>query len=79
MTPPHTQVPARKVLSLKLRVKRFYTENPTEELTYPGVMEKFSCTKWAARWIVRTLVEDGFIESVHVIRLRTQGIAREPA
>jgi hypothetical protein len=79
MTPPHIQVPPRKVLSLKLRVKRFYADNPEEELTYPALMAKFSCSKWAARWIVRTLVEEGECESVHVIRLRVQGIAKEVA
>lgn len=62
---------------LKERVKRFYADNPSEELTHALLREKFACSKWTAVWILRELVEEGILESVHVIRLRTKGIAKE--
>lgn len=77
MTPPAIQVPPRKVLSLKLRVKAFYRDNPGEELTHQQFRDKFSCSKWTAVWIIRTLIEEGLLESPHVIRLRSEGIAKE--
>lgn len=64
---------------LKERVKRFYADNPSEELTHTLLREKFSCSKWTAVWILRELIAEGVLESVHVIRLRTKGIAKEGA
>lgn len=80
VTPPHTQVPPRKVLSLKLRVRRFFTDHPDEELTAAQFRDKFNCSEATRRWIMVALGgEGGEIESVHVIRLRVKGIAKEIA
>lgn len=66
-------------LGLKHRVKCYFRDNPQEELTHPVLRVKFGCTVATAKWLVATLVEEGLIESVHVIRLRSMGIAREVA
>lgn len=80
MTPPAIHVPSRKVLGLKLRVRRFFAENPDEEMTAAQFRAKFNCTEATRRWIMVSLGgESGEIESVHVIRLRAKGIAKEPA
>ncbi len=60
----------RRELSLKGRVRRFYFDNPTEELTHNMLRQKFGISKWTAVWVLRELVEEGLLESVHVIRLR---------
>lgn len=70
-------IPPRKALNLKFRVKCFFAANPDEELTPTLLREKFGLTKWTGRWVLRELVEEGTLESVHVIRLRTSGIAKE--
>ena len=67
----------RREPGLKARVKRFFLDNPREELTHALLREKFACSKWTAVWLLRELVEEGVLESVHVIRLRTEGIAKE--
>ena len=67
----------RRSLGLKDRVKRFYADNPREELTHASLRAKFGLSKWTAVWVLRELVEEGVLESVHVIRLRTEGIAKE--
>jgi hypothetical protein len=78
MTPPHTSVPPRKVLSLKLRVRRFFADHPDEELTAADFRSKFNCSEATRRWIMVALGgEGGELESVHVIRLRSKGIARD--
>lgn len=64
---------------LKARVKRFYAERPDEELTHASLRAKFGLSKWTAVWVLRELVEEGVLESVHVIRLRSKGIAKEGA
>lgn len=80
MTPPAIQVPPRKVLSLKLRVRRFFADHPDEELTAADFRSKFNCSEATRRWIMVALGgEGGEIESVHVIRLRAKGIAKEIA
>lgn len=77
MTPKAIEVPPRKVLSLKLRVKRFFLDNPDEEVTPAEFRAKWSCTEATRRWLIVALAEEGLLESVHVIRLRAKGIARE--
>jgi len=63
--------------SLVVRVRSYYANNPEEELTYAGVTAKFGCTYETARKVVSALVAVGCLESVHVIRLRTKGVAKE--
>jgi len=63
----------RRERGLKARVKRFYFDNPDEELTHALLRAKFGITKWTAVWLLRELVEEGILESVHVIRLRMKG------
>lgn len=77
MTPKAIAVPPRKVLHLKMRIKRFFAERPDEELSHELIMAKFGCTYRASRWVVSELIEDGLLESVHTIRLRSAGKAKE--
>lgn len=70
-------IPTRKVLNLKYRVKCFFAANPEEELTPAEFRIKFNCTEHARRWLMGELGgEHGELESVHVVRLRTSGIAK---
>lgn len=59
------------------RLRAFYAANPSEELTFLAISIKFSCTLWTARHAVYALVDAGELESVHVIRLREKGMAKE--
>lgn len=77
MTAEAATVPARKTLSLKFRVKCYFEDHPQDELTHAALREKFGMTKWTAVWVLRELVEDECLESVHIIRLRSKGIAKE--
>lgn len=74
-----TRLPSRNTLHLKYRVRCYFDDNPDEELTHAQLREKFSMSKWTAVWVLRELVEEGYMESVHIIRLRSQGIAKEVA
>lgn len=58
------------------RVRQYYESAPEEELTYEAIVLKFGCTLGTARKVVYSLVEIGFLESVHVIRRREKGIAK---
>ena len=60
---------------LGVRIERFFLSNPDEELTYVQIAAKFDCTVCAARWAVKELIKRKDIESVHVIRSRSKGIA----
>lgn len=64
-------------LGVVKRLQAYYKANPDEELSYHAITIKFSCTLWTARRAVYTLVEDGILESVHVIRTRERGMATE--
>ena len=59
------------------RVRRFFVENADEELTYSLMMKKFDLNSNQVHSIVNKLRAKGLLESVHVIRLRTKGIARD--
>jgi len=67
----------QKRKSLRVRVLEFFRDNPTEELTHQLLYAKFGCPKWTAVGVIRELVADGVLESVHVIRLRSAGIAKD--
>jgi hypothetical protein len=56
------------------RLKRFYEDNPEEELTFPDICAKFSCSYGAAAEAVKQLRHLGFLESVSVIRTRKKGM-----
>ena len=58
-------------------MRRFYLDNPAEELTYALIQAKYGCSYRVALYVVETLAEEGLIERVHVIRLRARGIAEE--
>ncbi|MCW1958147.1 MAG: hypothetical protein KIH64_006295 [Mycobacterium sp.] len=59
------------------RIRAFFAANPEEELTFAMLQSKFGCTLWTARRAVYDLIEAGDLESVHVVRRRERGIARE--
>lgn len=77
MTPPHGSLGDVTAPDLKERVRRFYADNPDEELTWPELREKFGCSRHTARWVVRALIEDGFLESERLVRRRALAIAKE--
>ncbi len=56
---------------------QFYTDNPDEELTFADIATKYGCSLWTARTAVYNLQREGVLESVHVIRTRVRGMARE--
>lgn len=56
-------------------VREFFVRNPDEELTYAQMQEKFDLRERYAREIVKDLKDEGFLESLHVIRNKTKGRA----
>ena len=69
--------PACRPPSIYAKVKRYFDDNPEEELTYQILMDKFNITRRVAFKVVYQLADDGLLEHVHVIRLRAKGIAKE--
>lgn len=57
------------------RLEEFFGANPQEELTYADIVVKFGGTYRSAHSAVARLQARGELESVHVIRLRANGIA----
>jgi len=62
---------------VKARIAAFFAANPDEELTRPMLLEKFGVGWQAGDNAVRELRQDGLLESVHVIRLRSKGARRD--
>lgn len=62
--------------SLCCKIAGFFDENPDEELTFQGLSDKFNAPVKTVRNVVAELVQSGKVESVHVIRLPSKGIAR---
>ena len=60
--------------SVVARMKRYFEENPEEELSYPDVCAKFSCSYKAAADAVRQLRYSKLLECVTVIRTRKKGM-----
>lgn len=60
--------------SMTARIRRFFVENPDEEMTYELLAVKFDAPIYTVRDIVKHLREAG-VESLHVIRHRSKGIA----
>jgi hypothetical protein len=68
--------PTYRADSLRGRVAKFFLDNPDEELTYDLGCIKFSCSRSSLEHVVFVLREERIIETVHVIRNRSKGIAR---
>lgn len=77
LQPPPILLIERRGRDLLARVRRYFIDNPREELTHQIILTKFDCNERAARFVVMTLREEGLIESVRVIRNRQAGIAEE--
>ena len=60
--------------SLDKRMRRFFAENPAEELTYADAMVKFACTRREVVKAVWRLKQYDRVENVHIIRApRSEG------
>lgn len=57
------------------RMRRFFVDNPDEEMTFELLAVKFDAPVDAVRSVVRVLREAGVVESLHVIRHPSKGIA----
>jgi DNA-binding Lrp family transcriptional regulator len=57
------------------RIRRFFTDNQDEEMTYELLAEKFDAPIMTVRSIVKELRKEGVVESLHVIRHPSKGIA----
>ena len=55
--------------SLENRIRQFFVNNPSEELTYQDMALKFDCTPNSARNAVGELRKAGMLESLHVVRM----------
>lgn len=60
------------------RLRRFFIENPDEELTRADMVAKFGSSFKNIDASLTALRAEGLLESVHVTRLRTKGIASNP-
>lgn len=59
------------------RIRKFFEENPDEELTYDQFKTKFELTDGGARMVVHRLVyQEGFLERVDVVRRRDKGLSQ---
>lgn len=61
--------------SLLDRVRQFYIDNPTEELTHAQLATKFGCTLKQANYATQYLAGVGLLESVHIVRRPQMGRA----
>lgn len=61
--------------SLLNRVRKFFLENPEEELTPAQLATKFDCSLKQAHKAAQYLRSTGVVESVHVIRRPSVGRA----
>jgi len=57
------------------KVEAFFLENPEEELSLADIMNKLGVNRKALEFALKRLKDEGLIESVHVVRLRSKGIA----
>lgn len=63
--------------SVIARIRMFYRDRPDEELSIPQIAVKFGCKIKTVHKALQELKAEGEIESVHVVRRRSNGIARE--
>jgi hypothetical protein len=61
---------------VKARMAAFFRRNPDEELTFEQAILKFEANNNTMRQGVQELVREGLLESVHVVRLRSRGVAK---
>ena len=59
----------RDKLGIPERLRRFFADNPFEELSVDDVATKFGCQKGTAEHAVATLRQVGLVERVSVYRL----------
>ena len=78
----------RDKLGVPERLRRFFADNPFEELSVDDVAVKFGCQRGTAEHAVATLRQDGLVERVSVYRLTRaeaprgslpQSVAAQPA
>lgn len=62
--------------SLAERIAAFFAANPDEELTHEDLAIKFDAAQFAVGYALAKLRARGLLESVHIVRLRSKGIAR---
>lgn len=62
--------------SLAARLRKFFADNPEEELTIRMICEKFDANPKTVEKVLGEMKAAGELESLHVVRLRTKGIAR---
>lgn len=56
------------------RLAEFFRENPTEELELADLYAKFGDKRNTLRMALYRLVEEGVLESVHIVRVK-RGVA----
>ena len=59
----------RDKLGVAERLRRFFANNPFEELSVDDVAAKFGCQRGTAEHAVATLRQDGLIERVSIYRI----------
>lgn len=62
--------------SLAARMLAYFQANPDEELLRQDVAEKFGAKMKSVDFAIGRLRDQGYLESVHVVRLRERGIAK---
>ena len=66
---------AHQLDSMTNRIRCFLTDTSGVEITYPEIQKRFNIGKARSRDIIRNLTKEGFIESVHLVRVRPKGRA----
>lgn len=64
----------RNGFGAKETLRRYFQANPDEELTWPDMLVKFERCRKTLTLALAELIEEGELESVHVIRLREKGM-----
>ena len=54
--------------SANQRVRRYFRDNPDDELTYAEMMEKFSLNRCRVYELVKLMREEELVEAVHIVR-----------
>ena len=60
--------PPPNPLSANQRVRRYFRDNPDEELTYMDMMEKFSLSRNRVYELVKLMRSEELVEAVHIVR-----------
>ncbi|WP_428414413.1 hypothetical protein [Methylibium sp.] len=67
--------PKGKPASLAARIRKFFLDNPDEEMTYELLTAKFGAHHQTVRDAVRVLRDEGLLEALHVVRRVEKGRA----